>query len=206
MPWVIKPQRSSRLWNCGTVELSCPLCPDMQGKASTRALFTVVPGHPCHSSLELQRECIPTAGSTTLTGKHWEREHSLTLSEIKPAGKKNNPHKKGCGGTVTWQLTTMSSSSSVLPELPSLVWFSLLVCEERSPFGAQLPRLPRNLDKFVSIRRFCRMLCGCWKKEHTQKSGGSQRKEKTHSAPSPPVVPMGQGCSHRRDALNPHSP
>lgn len=114
---------------------------------------------------------------------------------------------KGCGGALTWQLTTMSSSSSVFSELSSLVWFSLLVCEERSPFGVQLPRLPRNLDKFVSIRRFCRMLCGCFKTEHTQKS--REKSEESHTVACVtrlPVVPTGQCCCHGREALRSHSP
>lgn len=66
----------------------------------------------------------------------------------------------------------MSSSSSVFPELSSLVWFSLLVCTEVSLFGVQLPWLLRNFDRFVSIRRFCRILCGCFKKQtHTEEQG-----------------------------------
>lgn len=172
-------------------------------------------GHLCHSSLELHRECIPIVGTVPWEHKpDWETWTARAQPETvrnkicrKTKKKTKKKYIKGYGGSITWQLTTMSSSSSVLPELPSLVWFSLLVCAERSPFGVQLPRLPRNLDRFVSIRRFCRMLWGCLEEEHTQKS--RVKSEESHTvvcATRLPVVPMGQRCSHRRVVLYSYPP
>lgn len=99
------------------------------------------------------------------------REPAVRLSEIKWGDRGSSRV-----GNVTWQLTTRSSSSSTLLELPSLAWFSLLLCAGASLFEAQLPRLPRSFDRFVSIRRLCRMLCGCFKdtqRKSGAKSGGS---------------------------------
>lgn len=62
-----------------------------------------------------------------------------------------------------------------------------------SLFRVQLPRLLRSFDKFVSIRRFCRILCGCFKEKHTQKN--RVKSEESHEVicnASLFVVPVGQ--------------
>lgn len=177
---VLTPAGPGRRLTSGCAVSQCPPRPSAPSRHTAESKQRWETTYRREGRLQEHRGFLTPAHPLLVPSKPWLRTRSATCSTREPAVRLSEIKwgDKGSSrvGNVTWQLTTRSSSSSTLLELPSLAWFSLLLCAGASLFEAQLPRLPRSFDRFVSIRRLCRMLCGCFKdtqRKSRAKSGGS---------------------------------